>query len=353
MLSILDRYIAAVILKYSAMVTVVILFLDAFFAFLIQIKRVAKNALYGYLDAVLYIGLQMPSKIVDLSPALVLIGTLLGMGALASNSEINAMRAAGMSKLKIIVSCFKTGAIIGAVLLLFSQFVTPFADVAAKRHIDTSLGRSVAKVHDFWSKNNDEYIRIASLDSKFNLTGVVIYKIEQGQLKTQQLVERAHYANGKWHLNQVQTINFAADKISQSNSPQLQRESLIDADIYKTMRKQPQNISLTDLYRYVSYLQSNNLQSANYQRALWKKLIQPFSILVMIFISMPFVFSNQRAGNAGARLVLGIVFGISYYIISELVGNMGMVYNVPAWLATILPVLIFMSFGVLLLLRQD
>lgn len=352
MLNIFDRYLGKTIIKYVAMVVLVILFLDAFFTFLVETKYVQRHDTYSYADAVLFILFQLPSKLVELSPALVLIGCLMGMGALASNSELIAMRAAGLSKLRIILGCMKTGAILGVAVLLISQFVSPVTDSLAEKTQKFGAPSNHKVVRNFWSKNGDDFIHIGALSSEFALSDVDIYTVKDQTLLKHQNVQRANFVGGKWQLHNIKETRYSNTELVKTAIEQEVREQLIDADIYKTVRVEPQSLSITDLFRYGRYLRLNGLESSQYDRAFWKKLTQPLSILVMMFIAMPFVFAHQRKGNVGTRLVLGIMFGIGYYIISELFGNLGVVYHVPVLVSALLPVIVFSCIGFFLLRKQ-
>ena len=112
-------------------------------------------------------------------------------------------------------------------------------------------------------------------------------------------------------------------------------------------------MTMSELYRYIDYLQDNGLDAAPYQKAFWKKITGPLSILVMMLIAMPFVFSNSRAGNAGARMIIGIMFGMGYHVFSEMLSNLGQVYGVPVLFGAFAPLFVFTVIGFVLLKRSE
>jgi lipopolysaccharide export system permease protein len=56
----------------------------------------------------------------------------------------------------------------------------------------------------------------------------------------------------------------------------------------------------------------------------------------MPVLALAFVFGSLRTGGAGARLMMGVVIGLGYYLASEMLANSGQVFDlnpaVVAWL---------------------
>lgn len=97
-MAIFDRYVRNAIISNAALVLLVVVGLDAFITFVSESQLVNRYEDYSYLQALGYLFLLSPEKLVEFLPAVVLIGSLLGMGALASNGELTAVRAAGMAR---------------------------------------------------------------------------------------------------------------------------------------------------------------------------------------------------------------------------------------------------------------
>ena len=86
-MKILDRYITKTLLKYSLSVMVVLVSVFAFFKFLEGVNDIGR-ASYTLLDAVIYTGLLLPKITYEVSSVIILLGTVLGLGHLAANSEL-------------------------------------------------------------------------------------------------------------------------------------------------------------------------------------------------------------------------------------------------------------------------
>lgn len=349
-----DRYLARSILAATLLVLLVIVFLDAFFGFIGESKYVARYESYGYWHALAYIFMRIPGKVIEFLPTITLIGSLLGLGALASNSELIALRAAGMSRGRIIWGGMKTGLLIGFCMLLIGEFVTPKSEVRAATFRAQHQGKPVnTELRNFWARNGSDFVHITHAKPGYTLSGVKVFTVSEQALISKQEIREAQFLGEQWALAHVTEKQYQQESIETVFDYTREKKSLIETDLFEVASVKPRNMPLTALDDYIQYLDDNALESSAYRKAFWKKITGPLSILVMMLIAMPFVFANRRAGNAGARLVLGIMFGMAYYIASEMLGNLGQVYNVPVLLSAFTPLLVFTVIGFVLLQRSE
>lgn len=349
-----DRYLARSILAATLLVLLVIIFLDAFFGFIGETKYVSRYPSYEYAHALAYVIMRIPGKVIEFLPTITLIGSLLGLGALASNSELTALRAAGMSRGRIIWGGMKTGICIGLCMLAIGEFITPQSEVSADSFRAQHQGRQVTtQLRNFWSRNGNDFIHIRQAQADFKLSGVTIFNTNEQQLVSKLEAQEAQLIGRHWQLSGVIEKRYKALEVQTLEDEARQRQHIIDSDLFEVASVKPRNMPLTALGDYVEYLDENALESSAYRKAFWKKITGPLSILVMMLIAMPFVFGNRRAGNAGGRLVLGIMFGMAYYIASEMLSNLGQVYHVPVLLSAFTPLLVFTVVGFVLLQRSE
>jgi len=127
---ILSHYMMRSIFASTALVLVVLLALAGLFEFIAELDDTQGD--YGTAQAILYTLLRLPNLAFEMLPVAVLIGSLLGLGALAGNSEIIVMRSAGLS----VAEMSGMVAFSGAVLLIFTgllgEFIGPPLDFYAR-----------------------------------------------------------------------------------------------------------------------------------------------------------------------------------------------------------------------------
>jgi lipopolysaccharide export LptBFGC system permease protein LptF len=96
----------------------------------------------------------------------------------------------------------------------------------------------------------------------------------------------------------------------------------------------------------VDYLEENGLDTQQYRYAFWGRLMTPIASLVMLLISVPFVFGAMRSVSSGQRIFIGILVGFGFYVVSQISSQMGQVYALNPQLATLAPSLLFIVFGI-------
>ena len=100
----------------------------------------------------------------------------------------------------------------------------------------------------------------------------------------------------------------------------------------------PQSLSGRGLYDYIRYLKRNSLDASRYETELWYRIARTTTVLIMPVLALAFVFGSLRTGGAGARLMIGVVVGLAYYLASEMLANSGQVFDLNpalvAWLPT-------------------
>jgi lipopolysaccharide export system permease protein len=126
----------------------------------------------------------------------------------------------------------------------------------------------------------------------------------------------------------------------------LPRDSLLTPELLGIVVLEPENMSARDISQFMGYLEDNGLNTQQYRYALLSRFVTPLSALVMMFISVPFIFGGLRSAAAGHRIFIGILVGFGFYIVSQITGQMGRVYGLDPVLASLTPSVIFLLIGI-------
>ncbi len=103
---ILDRYIRTNVIWSTFLVVLVLLGIESFIEFIGELPLIGTHQ-YGILAVFTYVSMQLPADLYQLFPIAGFIGSLIGLGRLASTSELIVIRAAGVSIARIIWSVIK------------------------------------------------------------------------------------------------------------------------------------------------------------------------------------------------------------------------------------------------------
>lgn len=351
-MNILERYIWKSI-AFSVLVTwASLVMLDAFFAFLGEIGDIGNSSSYGTFEALTYIAYTLPRRLYDFFPTATLIGALMGLGNMAANSELIAMRAAGLSIARIVWMTIKLGFALALLAFVLGEWLAP--QMETKADIYKAEMQQKRRNNDaIWVKNGDYIIHVAQQATKDKLTGITVYHIdmEKGELKSIQKAQQATLENGQWQLSQVQVTEPSLAIIKRQQYDTLQAADLIPTDLLAVTSLQPDQLAASELAKFIEHQQGQDLNSARFELAYWTHFTTPLSTIVMLILAAPFVFGTQRNANAGQRIFLGIMLGITFFLLNHIIGTSGVVYGFPPLLAATLPLLLFLLGGLLLLFR--
>ena len=368
----LDRYIARSILTTSLLVLMTLVALASIFAFISELDDVGKGN-YSVVSAVQYIFLTMPGKAYLLFAPAVLLGSLLGLGALASNSELTVMRAAGISTGRIIRAVGFVGVALMLLIALVGETIMPRAEQIAEELRLTALERrlSVKGGKGLWFKSSGRFVHISTVMPDFTLLDINVHHFEGRKLTTAIHAKRAQREEVDWQLEDVELTRFEndvpvieqIDKISwqalarrnfvtsSENDEKNDIPSLVSANVLKSLSISPESLSAKNLYDQVRYLNENQLDSKRIELAFWTKVTSPLATLVMLMLSMPFVFASQRAGGAGQKIFIGIMLGIAYVLVNKLLTQLGLANGLSPLISALLPLVVFLLVAIWGILR--
>ena len=350
----IDRYLARAVLGGIAVTAMVFAGLFLFIDFVRELKQVGV-ADYTAMRALVYVALNLPQRLYELAPSVILVGTLLSLGAMASGSELVVMRASGMSIARITRSVVQAGLLIIVLVVLLGEYVAPYSVSKAQAMRVQAMNQSVmvGDRQGVWSRDGERYIHIRKVLPDRELRDIHLYELDaSGKLKVATHIERARPQGQGWLLSQVSTSLIDESGVQTRFLPQQTTNRLVKADLFDVLKTEPEDMSARDLYAYANYLQQNNLDADVYRLQFWMKLFTPITCMVMLLLALPLVFGAQaRSGGAGQRVVIGLSIGIVFYVLNQLVNHLGLVYGAPPLLSAALPPLLAAAVVIVLLRR--
>ncbi|MDH3327027.1 MAG: LPS export ABC transporter permease LptG [Gammaproteobacteria bacterium] len=349
---ILDRYIGQTVAYSTLTVMLVILSLFTFFTFAGELNKTGRGN-YDTLQAVQYALITMPSMLYQLFPTAVLIGTMGGLGSLASSSELVAMRAAGYSLFSILRSVLVFGLIMMGAVFLIGEYVAPVAQEYAdtKRSLAMSGKDSLRTGTGLWIRDGLKFVRIESVVSGGQWENVSIYELDEKQRLKQVLrANRAIYGgDNKWILLGLEQQNISEGAIVIQHKDSDVWTSLLSPELLDVVVVRPDMMSAAAALDYVTYLEENGVEARKYLQAFWAKVSAPFSTAIMILLAIPFIFGPTRSMSAGHRILLGTLTGIGFYLFGQVFGYVGLVYELNPFLAATIPSFIFLGIALYLM----
>ena len=183
--------------------------------------------------------------------------------------------------------------------------------------------------------------------------GIYIYEFDDAdKLRTSTFARRAEYKDEQWVLEDITQTEITDEGVNVRQMNFATWEALLNPDVINLIIVKPRFLSFIGLYNYISYLKAHGQNSVIYEQALWSKIINPFTIIVMVLIAVPLVKSYSIIAAVGQRVFLGCMVVITFHIINQIAGHMGIVYNLHPALSVTFPTL-FMLAVIGWLLRKE
>ncbi|AGJ61311.1 Lipopolysaccharide export system permease protein lptG [Candidatus Moranella endobia PCVAL] len=355
MLRVLDRYIGKTIFNPIMMTLFLLVSLSSLIKFVEQMRKVGQGD-YSVMGAGLFTLLSVPKDSEIFFPMATLIGTLLGLGSLATSSELVVMQAAGFSQLQVASSVMKTTIALVLLSLAIGEWVAPASEQIAYHYRNRAInvGSMQSNKHGLWAKDGDDFIFIERLVGNDKLAGVNIYHFDQKAERLQSLryAATAHFNNGSWKLSQVEEVNLTnRHQINGQQHLNVEWETNLTPDKLGVIAL-PNSLSISGLANYVKYLQQSGQNFKRYQLKLWSKIFSPFSVVVMMLVALSFIFGPLRSVPPAVRFITGISCSLLFHVLDHICGPLGLVYNLPPVFGALLPSMVFMIISIVMLLTN-
>jgi len=346
-ISLFDRYIGRLVLISIIAVIMLLLVLIGFFEVISELEDVEQGYTSGM--AYLHVLLTLPRYAYELFPIAALLGSLIGLGVLAGNSELMAMRAAGVSIGRILASVLKTGVLLLVVVAVVGEYLAPRAELRAQRMKIEALSEQIALKtrYGFWSRDGNTFINIRQILPDRGLADIYIYEYDEARhLLRSQHADRAYYRDGAWVLESLRSSEFSPERVQVKRGGQAPWHTALRPSLLDVVTVKPHMLAAWDLWRYIGFLKQNGQAATTYEVAFWGKLLAPLVTLVMVFLSVPFVFGSLRSVGIGQRIFAGVMVGIVFYLLDKAFAYLAVVYSLNALFASLFPVLLFFAYGI-------
>ncbi len=305
-----------------------------------------------------YISLRTPQLIARFLPYSVLLATLFTFWPLNQNSEVIAMRAAGLSAHQVLAPMLLTAAVITLVSFGFNETVVTKATGTLKIWNELRY----APIPKDSGVRTNVYLRdgpdilttrtISGTGKATRMTGVTWYHRDAGGMVLEQLrAPGAVYANPGWRLTAPLAFDVAATR-SRQLPDTVVAAALTPAQVAIT-RIDPDGLNIIDLGHKIGALRASGRRTDELDGKWWHKLAGPLSALLMPLLGSVAAFGLARSGQLLVRAVVGMALGFAYFVVDNAALAMGNFGGYPPLIAAWAPFLLFLLVGETVLVRTE
>jgi len=342
-MNLFDRYIIRAVLSGALVVLAVLLTLGALFLFAGQQDDIGQGT-YTTLDAFMFVLLNLPQQVYEMMPIGVLIGALLGLGSLARGSELTVMRAAGISVWRIAGSVAMAGVMLMFLAVICGEFLAPPLQSMAKQQKLLSKFSTItfAGRAGPWVRDGNLLINVSQQSAGGEFGGMRVVELtDDHALKSVATASTASVqADGSWKLSHYASTTFGGERIESQHEDSRVFQSTVGGDFLGLTVSTPRQLETRVLWGLIRHLKQNDLDASQQEFAFWSRIARTTAILFAALLAVPFVFGSLRSAGSGARTLLGVLIGVSFFLVQRMLESGALVFDasplVLAWLPTVL-----------------
>lgn len=329
----LNRYIAAQLLKDWLLVWLVISAIFSLLTFVDELDR-AHNG-YQTAEALRFVVYTLPQRSMELVPVIVLLGTILALARLNKNSEIIAMRAAGMPLSRFFQ------AVAGPALLLVTGLYASAEYVAAPLYQQAEVEKNQARTGrnsllskaGLWSVDGYRFFNVKTLKHGKIPTQIYLYQFSpDGWLLDFVHAQSARPSRDRnWRLLNVSQKTLENGKLTTTFRDKRAMGPFWSPEELPVLPLPVTGMTLTGLHDYVEYLRSTDQNWEHTEQLFWQKVALPLTAGAMVLLATPIGagLGAQRSAAFGRNLAIGAGVGIGFYLLAQIINTGGAVIGLP------------------------
>ena len=305
-----------------------------------------------------YASLRIPQLIARFLPYSVLLATIITLVTLNQNSEVIAMKAAGLSAHQVLAPLLMTAAAVALISFAFNDRVVTRATGTLKAWESAEYGaapRSAETRSNIYLTDGHNIMTATTLNGKGTATvmeDVTWYERAQGGMLRQQIkASRAVYANPGWRL--VDPVRFDVAAAITVEMPEVTVGEGLSPEQIELEAVDPDSTGFFDLSKAINDYEAVGKRTSELRAKWWHKISGPLSAFLMPLLGAVAAFGLARSGQLFVRAIIGMALGFAYFVVDNAALAMGNFGGYPPFLAAWAPFLLFFLVGEAVLIRTE
>ena len=296
--------------------------------------------------------LELPGHFYELFPIAVLIGTIYSLARMAQSSEFTILRTGGLGPQRALGLLAVLGAAFGVLTFVVGDFVAPATErqavlLKARTTGGLKFGGTGAWLKDRSSDGErSSSVNVAGTGGNGLLEGIRIFEFNADGRLVRRIEARQGKvgADGDWALVDADvtrwpsaTASGSAAAIDEQRHAGFDWPSTMSAAVVAAAVLPVGTMTTLDLWRYSEHLSGQEQAAQRYQIQFWKKALYPLACLVMMALALPFAYMHARSGGISLKVFGGIMLGISFVLLNNVAGHVGLLRDWTPWVAAATP----------------
>ncbi|WP_068077387.1 LPS export ABC transporter permease LptG [Novosphingobium lentum] len=317
----------------------------------------------GQAQLLTYVSLRLPQLVSRFLPYSVLLATIITLMGLNQNSEVIAMKAAGLSAHQVLAPLFLVAAVTSAATFAFNERVVTRSSATLKAWQAVSYGAvpvdSGVKAN-VWLQDGSSVLFAKSITGPITnggkamvMTGPSWFRRDATGMVTEIVTANtAVYANPGWRFDAPVAFDVQSARKSALPGGQVYARSVEPAQVLIS-KVDADAESLPQLARSIAAVREAGHRTSELEGKWWHKLSGPLSAMLMPLLGATAAFGLARSGHMFIRAVIGMALGFAYFVVDNAALALGNFGGYPPVLAAWAPFLLFLLIGETVLIRTE
>lgn len=349
---ILDRYVTRELVSPFIMaVCGFVLFMVANIVFLL-VDQIITNKVPFFIVAEILL-LRLPAIFVLTFPVAMLFASLLGLGRLAADGELNAMRTNGIPFIRILIPLLVMAFVLSLVTFLTNEKIAPWATHQSETLIRRMLMRQALPMVEpnvFIRGPENKVFYVGQVDKEHSkLHRVMVFELSEGYYPRIIVAKEASYDSSSWSLQNGSIHYYEPSGLSKYEVAfkEMSIPINVDAGQFLSGQKTPFEMNLKELEQQIALFNKSGIDIKELKMDYYFKWSLPIVCFVTTLIGAPMAVRFPRSGKfTGIAVCIVILF--VYYALLSIGRALGKNAIINPFIAAWLPNFIIGGLGVLL-----
>jgi lipopolysaccharide export system permease protein len=305
-----------------------------------------------------YVTLRVPQLIARFLPYSVLLATIISLIALNQNSEVIAMKAAGLSAHQVLAPLMLTAGLVSIGSFAFNERIVTHATATLSAWEASDFGpipQDSGVKSNVYLTDGDNILTANSISGSgdaMTMSGVTFYRRDaQGMLAEQIRAADATYAAPGWQLRNATQFDVQTADTTMIEAIIVAGEVTPAQIELSTVNADAQNF--WQLSRSINDFKAAGRRTTELEAKWWHKISGPLSAFLMPLLGAVAAFGLARSGQLFVRALIGMGLGFTYFVVDNAALAMGNFGGYPPFLAAWAPFFLFLLIGETVLVRTE